>query len=109
MVELYGAGDVLSDLLPRLRHLDLTRYVWYESLSVRAHGGYCDVFAGQLSTIYRTDRWALGSNTVKVAIKRLRVQLGKDRNFAKVHRINLYLRSFNDYFFPIFLRHLQER
>ena len=63
-------------MVSNLRHLDLSEQILSDSLVLKAHGGYCDVFVG---------RWIRqGRVLCRVAIKRLRVYILQDRDFAKV-------------------------
>ena len=68
-------ASILRSILAKLKHLDLTGKLNYDAV-MRGHGGYADVFMG-LTTTQR-----LGE--VKVAIKRLRVHLFGESDFAKV-------------------------
>lgn len=63
-------------MIASLRHLDLSGHILSDSPVLTAHGGYCDVFIG---------RWMKqGVCIYKVAIKRLRVYVQRDRDFARV-------------------------
>lgn len=68
--------EELNAMLASLRHLDHSGQILSDSTVLKAHGGYCDVFMG---------RWIReGTVIYQVAIKRLRVHILKDRDFAKV-------------------------
>ena len=65
-------------MITSLQHLDLSGQVFSDSAVLDAHGGYCDVFKG---------RWANQDTVIcRIAIKRLRVHILKDRDFAKVSK-----------------------
>lgn len=67
--------DELHSMLANLQHLNLTSQIQYDSPVLKAHGGYCDVFEGRYLRY--------GECIYKVAIKRLRVHIKSDRDFAK--------------------------
>ena len=68
--------DVLRRLLDRLEHLDLTGKLSSEDGIVQvAHGGNGDIYVAFC--------W-IGLMKVKVALKRLRFYIYKDKDFAKV-------------------------
>ena len=69
--------DPLQSLLESLGHLNLTGLVVREGPVTGAFGGYCDMYYGMMVTI------PLGG-AKKVAIKRLRVHILQERDFAKV-------------------------
>lgn len=77
--------DTLQDLLTSLKHLDLTGCITKEEGAKDAHGGYCDVYVGYY--LHRNGK------RIKVAIKRLRVHILAERNFAKVFHYSFYLCS----------------
>ena len=70
---------VLRSILAKLKHLDLTGKIRFESAVMKTHGGYADVFLG-FATLDRPE----ASKEVKVAIKRLRIHIQGDSDFAKV-------------------------
>ncbi|KAI5121783.1 hypothetical protein M0805_009594 [Coniferiporia weirii] len=70
--------DSLRKVLSKLGHLDLTGRVVSESTVMKAHGGYCDIFIGNLSPVLPGH-----ASRIKVAIKRLRIHLHDDRDFTK--------------------------
>lgn len=66
-------------MITNLQHLDLSGHIFSDSPVLKAHGGYCDVFIG---------RWMKeGISIYKVAIKRLRVHVQRDRDFARVSSV----------------------
>lgn len=68
--------EILHQLLERLEHLDLTgKLSDKEQITQTAHGGNGDVYVAYC--------W-LGTRKVKVALKRLRFYIYKDKDFAKV-------------------------
>jgi len=71
---------LLSHVLSRLSHLDLSGNIIVDEYLVPSQGGYADVFKGYCSSLNRT-----------VAVKRLRLHVGAnwdvDKNFAKEIRI----------------------
>ncbi|KAI5119303.1 hypothetical protein M0805_008218 [Coniferiporia weirii] len=70
-----SSKDALHSMLANLQHLNLTDQIQNDSPVLKAHGGYCDVFIG---------RWLRNGECIyKVAIKRLRVHIQSDRDFAK--------------------------
>lgn len=90
------SSDLSPTWLPAtLRHLDLTKFVSCDNKSMRAHGGFSDIFVGQVCSNYlqpvrsshSQHRQEMKEGPVTVAIKRLRVRLGSDKKFAKVSRI----------------------
>ena len=71
-----NSKDVLRSMLSNLTHLNLTDEVVVDDPVLKQHGGFCDVFEG---------RWISKRVCIyKVAIKRLRVHVKTDRDFAKV-------------------------
>lgn len=69
--------EKLRKYLDSLKYFDLTGSIEIQDVAKNAHGGYCDVFIGH----------CLQPNTgilLKVAIKRLRVHILSERDFAKV-------------------------
>lgn len=78
----HGGKDTLQDLLASLKHLDLTGCITKEEGAKDAHGGYCDVYVGYY--LHRNGK------RIKVAIKRLRVHILAERNFAKVFHCSSY-------------------
>lgn len=85
VAETHDGKDTLQDLLASLKHLDLTGYITREEGAKDAHGGYCDVYVGYY--LHRNGK------CIKVAIKRLRVHILAERNFAKVFHCSSYLYS----------------
>lgn len=75
------SAHVLRSILARLKHLDLTGKIRFESAVMKTHGGYADVFIGYAALEVELDR---ESEEVKVAIKRLRIHIQGDSDFAKV-------------------------
>lgn len=67
----------LRDILAKLTHLDLAGKITYDNSTIKAHGGYCDVFLGEYAAI---------SPNIKVAVKRLRIHAQGSHDFAKVRR-----------------------
>lgn len=66
----------LDLLLSGLQNLDLSGQIVYQNSVLKAHGGYCDIFIG---------RWMAQSTCIcTVAVKRLRVHILSERDFAKV-------------------------
>ncbi|KAL5513537.1 hypothetical protein ACEPAH_3936 [Sanghuangporus vaninii] len=62
-------------MLSNRPHLNLSAEIQFDEPVLKAHGGFCDVFQG---------RWiSQGVCIYKVAIKRLRVHIQTDRDFAK--------------------------
>ena len=74
-----SSRNELDAILAKLRYLDVSEEIVYESSLMKAHGGYCDIFIG-----WWVNR---GRRICRVAIKRLRVQLYRERDFAKVGNI----------------------
>ena len=72
--------DPLQSLLESLRHLNLTGLVVREGPVTGAFGGYCDMFYGVMMLIPSGGLM----REKKVAIKRLRVHILQERDFAKV-------------------------
>ncbi|EJC99208.1 kinase-like protein [Fomitiporia mediterranea MF3/22] len=91
----YNSGNALQGTLARLTDLDLTGRVQYDSTAMRANGGYCDVFVG----VVAIQRHGYSSGTtgtagkVKVAVKRMRVHVQKEREYDKVLAKELYVWS----------------
>ena len=78
--DLYSnSKDALQSLLSSLRHLNLTGLVEREGPVRGVHGGYCDMFYG-----YMQAAPSEVERRKKVAIKRLRVHILLERDFAKV-------------------------
>lgn len=65
----------LGSLLKDLPHLDLSGQIIFSHTSPRSAGATCDVFIGH---------WNVGSKQIQVAIKRVRVFIGKEELVAKV-------------------------
>lgn len=65
--------DILQHIIKSLTHLDLTGKIKGIQPFLKAHGGYCDVFTGELI-----------EEGVKVAVKRFRIHMLGDAKFAKV-------------------------
>lgn len=65
--------EVLQCIIEKLAHLDLTGKIERVTPFLKAHGGYCDVFLGELT-----------GEGVKVAVKRFRIHMLGDERFAKV-------------------------
>lgn len=80
-----------------LRHLDLSGRVLYDSPILKAHGGYCDVFTGRLMNE--------GVCSYNVAIKRVRVHVQRDKDFARVSSTLCYI-SFSLFFFTQAFSHI---
>ena len=75
--------DALASLLTSLNNLNLSGLVEKGDPVKGAHGGYCDVFHGSMrSASPATMSGEL--NCILVAIKRLRVHILLERDFAKV-------------------------
>lgn len=75
-----SSEDELNSMIASLQHLDLGGHIFSDSPVLKAHGGYCDVFIG---------RWMRdGVCIYKVAIKRLRVHVHRDRDFARVSSLD---------------------
>ena len=72
--------DPLQSLLESLRHLNLTGLVVREGPVTGAFGGYCDMYYGMI--VWLPSGGTMGQK--KVAIKRLRVHILQERDFAKV-------------------------
>ncbi|KAI5121784.1 hypothetical protein M0805_009595 [Coniferiporia weirii] len=83
-----NSEDALGRVLSKLGHLDLTGRIVTECSVMNAHGGYCDIFIGSLNTDLSGY-----SGKIKVAIKRLRVNLHNDRDLTKVFVKELYIWS----------------
>ncbi|KAL5481088.1 hypothetical protein ACEPAI_10029 [Sanghuangporus weigelae] len=83
------SSKALDGVLSTLAHLDLTERIQYHGAVMKAHGGYCDVFVGSAdldeSHALRPKRRGL----ITVAIKRLRVHIQSDKDFAKLLRKEL--------------------
>ena len=77
--------DVLNTILSDVRHLNLTGHVYLDDTVMTAHGGYCDVFVGRY---FESKTNQITFKALKVAIKRLRVHLQSERDFAKVGTLN---------------------
>lgn len=73
--------DALSKILKQLSHLDLSGKIIQNDVRVKAGGGSCDIFQGRSSVDGKT-----------VAIRRIRVHLYDDLEFAKV-RERIYTTS----------------
>ena len=91
-------NDILRSALSKLKHLDKTGLVIYDSADMHAHGGYCDVFVGRISKkhldpvyskIIVEDQLETESD-IKIAIKRLRVHILNDQDFMKVNLTGSY-------------------
>ena len=68
--------EELNARLASLRHLDHSGQILSDRIVLKAHSEYCDVSIG---------RWIKeGTVIYQVAIKRLRINILKDRDFAKV-------------------------
>lgn len=72
------SAQVLRTILAKLKHLDLTGKIRFESAVMKTHGGYADVFIGYVDSEFEE------SGEVKVAVKRLRIHIQGDSDFAKV-------------------------
>ncbi|KAL5522769.1 hypothetical protein ACEPAG_8787 [Sanghuangporus baumii] len=87
------SSKALDGVLSTLAHLDLTDRIQYHGAVMKAHGGYCDVFVGSAdldeSHALRPKRRGL----ITVAIKRLRVHIQSDKDFAKLLRKELFVWS----------------
>lgn len=68
------SNTALQDLLRDLRDLNLSEDIYDESQFLQAHGGYSDVFVGKCRKY----------EGMRVAIKRLRVHIMKNKDIAKV-------------------------
>ena len=81
---IHRSSIALDGILSSLAHLDLTDRIQYHGAVMKAHGGYCDVFIGTAdldeSHALRPKRRGLAT----VAIKRLRVHVQSEKDFAKV-------------------------
>lgn len=72
--------EVLRQLLEKLEHLDLTGKLSDEDRIIQlAHGGNGDVYVAYC--------W-IGARKIKVALKRLRFYVYKDKDFAKVRYLS---------------------
>ncbi|KAL5526659.1 hypothetical protein ACEPAF_8383 [Sanghuangporus sanghuang] len=80
-----GAENYLSRVLSKLGHLDLSGKLLDKNAVMEANGGYCDVFIGYISPGYIRHRLPLNmkDSEVKVAVKRLRFRLNRDKKLAK--------------------------
>lgn len=80
------AKAVLEDMVSKLGHLDLTEHTLFETNDLVAHGGFGDVFIGYIDPVHLQRRLESPSrwNMTRVAIKRLRIRLGKDEKLIKV-------------------------
>lgn len=67
--------EALKRLLLKLADLDHTSSIDIKSLKLIECGGYSDIYIGYL---------VLGETKVKIAVKRLRVNMYNDFEFAKV-------------------------
>ena len=67
--------DVLRNLLGRLEHLDLTNKLSEDPIVQRADGGFGEVYSANV--------W-IGERKVPVALKRIKVYVQKDKDFAMV-------------------------
>ncbi|EJD07112.1 kinase-like protein [Fomitiporia mediterranea MF3/22] len=90
-----GPDSTLQRTLAKLTHLDLTGRVQYNTTVMHANGGYCDVFVGTIPTLPHegpSDKSAL-ILTSKVAVKRMRIHIYKERDFDKLFAKELYVWS----------------
>ncbi|KAI5122336.1 hypothetical protein M0805_002503 [Coniferiporia weirii] len=71
------SSDTLTATLATLAHLNLSGCISYDDLVLKAYGGYCDIFFGEC-TVQTPD-----PHKKKVAVKRLRIHIQGDRDFAK--------------------------
>lgn len=71
---------MLRSLLDSMAHLNLTGQIELEGPAKNAHGGYCDMFIGYI----KGPKASRYTRRNKVAIKRLRVHILAERDFAKV-------------------------
>ena len=78
--------DTLESILSKLERLCLPQRVITKGAEEVAHGAYCDVFDGHVSSEHLRHRRILSTKDgqVKIAIKTLRIILKKDVMFAKV-------------------------
>ncbi|EJC99186.1 kinase-like protein [Fomitiporia mediterranea MF3/22] len=94
----YDTDSTLQRTLTKLTHLDLTgrvARVQYDTTAMQANGEYCDVFVGTISMQASkdpSDRLATVPK-LKVAIKRMRVHIQKEREFDKLLAKELYVWS----------------
>ncbi|KAL5504025.1 hypothetical protein ACEPAH_8098 [Sanghuangporus vaninii] len=80
-----GTESALSRILSKLGHLKFTSDCVVGKDPVKdAHGGYCDVYVGHISSTYLQRRTTCTEGgQVKVAIKALRVHLNEEKRVAK--------------------------
>ena len=78
------SSRALNSILSALARLDLTDLVQQNGEAMKANGGYCDVFTGTAVLDENCELRPKRCGLVKLAIKRLRVHVLCDRNFAKV-------------------------
>ncbi|OCB84776.1 TPR-like protein [Sanghuangporus baumii] len=80
-----GTESALSQILSKLGHLKFTSDCVVGKDPVKdAHGGYCDVYVGHISSTYLQHRTTCTEGGhVKVAIKALRVHLDEEKRVAK--------------------------
>ena len=71
---------ILKSILERLKDQDLEGKLRLESVVMKTHGGYADVFIGYMR------RGGVSLEEIKVAVKRLRIHVQGDADFAKVRR-----------------------
>ncbi|KAL5525891.1 hypothetical protein ACEPAG_7229 [Sanghuangporus baumii] len=76
----------LPRVLSSFSSFDVTGRILDKEALMTAHGGYCDIFIGHIhleSLPHRQILYGRKDGTVKIAIKRLRVQLQKDSKSEK--------------------------
>lgn len=71
-------------MISKLNHLDLTEHALFENKDLVAHGGFSDVFIGSIESKHLQCHLRLPNRMIRVAIKRLRIRLGKDEKCIKV-------------------------
>ncbi|EJC97441.1 kinase-like protein [Fomitiporia mediterranea MF3/22] len=76
------SNNALHETLAKLAHLDLSGRVQCDDVVMNAAGGYCDIFVGS-AVLASRENFREGTR-MKVAIKRLRVHIWKDRDFEKI-------------------------
>ena len=74
------SARILKSILERLKDYDLEGKLRLESVVMKTHGGYADVFIGYMR------RGGVSLEEIKVAVKRLRIHVQGDADFAKVRR-----------------------
>lgn len=76
----HSAGQMMNAALSRLKHLDLSGLIKDISPVLEALGGYSDVYTGTIIS----NGTGRKNREMKVAIKRLRVQMLRNKSSVKV-------------------------